>query len=424
MKEALTKNLGLKLLALGVSFLLWLLVANFEEPVIKKTFSDIPVTVTHKEIVTNRANTYRVAEDSKEVTVTVWAKRSVLEKIDKDDIHAIADMRNLETRTRSLIPVEVTIPNYSGDYRSATSNPPNIQVTIEPEMTERFVITTQSSGTLRDGYELGSAEANPKNIEISGPESVINSIDRVVAEVNVSGLSKDTEIPAELVIYDANGRVIDNTLIEHNLGEDGLSVKVKILNTKSVPVEFDTSAIVPLSGYKLNGITIRPETIQLIGTQEQLGSLDKLKIPAKVLEMSDVWEPVEKEVDITDYLPSWAQTDDESERATILVTIDISREGTKAINYPVGSITLLNVAKGLEVDYGSLSSIRIVAEGPKELLDDFELEPGSVSINLVDIKSKGDYTLPVQIVLKDGIELEEDVTVDISVVNSSGGSDE
>ena len=422
MKKALTKNLGLKLLALGVSFLLWLLVANFEEPIDKKTFLGIPVSVTHKEIVTNRANTYRIADESKNVSVTVWARRSVLEKIKPEDILAVADMRNLETRTRSLIPVEVSIPKYSGDYRTASSNPPNIQVTIEPESTERFVITTQTSGTLRDGYEIGSAEADPKNIEISGPESVVNLIDKVVAEVNVSGLSKDTEIPAELVLYDSNGRVIDNTLIDHNLGEEGLSVKVKLLHTKSVPIKFDTTGIKPAEGYSFNGITVRPDTIQLIGSTEQLESLDYIKIPEKVLAETGLTDKEERTVDITDYLPSWAKTDDESERTNILVTIDITKYGTKAIEYSVGSISLLNVPKNFQVDYGDTSNIRIIVRGSRKSLKDFKLEPGSVSINLVDLKEAGTYTVPVQIILKDGIELEEEISVQINLTKTDGGT--
>lgn len=376
MKETLTKNLGIKILALCVSFLLWFMVANFEDPIDKKTFVGIPISVTHKEIVTNRANTYRIADDSKNLSVTVWANRSVLQKIRPEDILAVADMRNLETRTRSLIPVEVSIPKFNGDYKKATSNPPNIQVTIEPETTERFVITTQTSGTLRDGYEIGSAEANPKNIEISGPESVVASIEKVVAEVNVSGLSKDTEIPAELVLYDSNGRVIDNTLVDHNLGEEGLSVKVKLLHSKSVPVKFDTSGIETADGYSLNGITVRPDTIQVLGSTAQLDSLDAVKIPQEVLAETGLKDKQEKTVDITDYLPSWARTDDQSERVTVLVSIDITKDGTKAIEFPVGSISLLNVMPEYKVDFGDVGSIRIIVRGSSRQLKKFELEPG------------------------------------------------
>ena len=45
---------------------------------------------------------------------------------------------------------------------------------------------------------MGELKANPEKIKISGPESVIDSIDKVVALVDVSGQSKDEEKEAEL----------------------------------------------------------------------------------------------------------------------------------------------------------------------------------------------------------------------------------
>ena len=88
MEKALTKNWGLKLMALVFSVLLWTIVMNMEDPIDERTFSGIQVTVTHPEIVTNPGNTYQILDDSKTVTVTVKAKRSILNKIKTDDIKA------------------------------------------------------------------------------------------------------------------------------------------------------------------------------------------------------------------------------------------------------------------------------------------------------------------------------------------------
>ena len=54
---------------------------------------------------------------------------------------------------------------------------------------------------------------------------------------------KDEEKEAELILYDNNGKIIDSTQIENNLGDEGLKVKITMLQTKSIPVEFDTSLI-------------------------------------------------------------------------------------------------------------------------------------------------------------------------------------
>ena len=234
MKRALTKNWGLKLLAFVFSVLLWIIVMNIEDPVDERTFSGIQVTVTHPEIVTNPGNTYQILDDSRTISVTVKAKRSILNKIKTDDIRATADMKNLDVRTRSLIPIDISIPSYAGRFE-ATANPINLRVSIELGKSETFPITATSSGTPRDGYQVGELKANPEKIKISGPESVIDSIDKVVALVDVSGQSKDEEKEA---IKDEK---------EYQVGIDALTIAVNPENpVTGVLDDLSTEQIVSL----------------------------------------------------------------------------------------------------------------------------------------------------------------------------------
>lgn len=424
MKRALTKNWGLKLLAFVFSVLLWIIIMNIEDPVDERTFSGIQVTVTHPEIVTNPGNTYQILDDSRTVSVTVKAKRSILNKIKTDDIRATADMKNLDVRTRSLIPIDISIPSYAGRFE-ATANPINLRVSIELGKSETFPITATSSGTPRDGYQVGELKANPEKIKISGPESVIDSIDKVVALVDVSGQSKDEEKEAELILYDNNGKIVDSTQIENNLGDEGLKVKITMLQTKSIPVEFDTSLIGTASGYHFSGISIQPESIQIVGTEEQLETVDSIEIPAEELAEDGLDQTIEKTVDIANYLPYWAKTDQDSAGGVpIVIKIQVEKFGTKTVEFPYNSIALLNAPKDYKVSYAEQGDLEIVVRGSKEDLDDFTLEKGSVSINLNDCKTAGTYNVPIQVTLPDGIELEDTINVQITLTKSSGGEND
>ena len=86
MKKAPIKNLGLKLLAFICSIVLWFIVVNLSDPVDKKVFTGIQVSVTHSEIVTNQGNTFQIVDGSNVVNVTVKAQRSILEKIKSEKI--------------------------------------------------------------------------------------------------------------------------------------------------------------------------------------------------------------------------------------------------------------------------------------------------------------------------------------------------
>lgn len=332
-------------------------------------------------------------------------------------------MKKLDTATRSLIPYEVSIPTFQGQYVDAETAEPNLVISIELATTKTFPIVPSSSGEPRNGYQIGSLEADPQQVRISGPESVVNSIDKVVAQVNTAGISKDEVKEADMILYNAAGMVIDSTLVETNLGEEGLNVKVRVLHTKSVPVEFDTSGIVPASGYIFEGISVQPETVEIVGTREQLENLEAIEIPADVIEETNLTKSLERTIDITEYLPYWAKAKDESAGISVLVKISVTKIGTRTLDYPVGSISLLNVPKDYSVKYDSEGSIEImISSDDPDRLADFALEQGSVSINLVNIKAAGNYTVPVQITLPDGIELVQDVSVRITLEKNDGGN--
>ena len=85
MKKRLTNNLALKLAALVFAFLLWLIVVNEIDPVERRTYSNVVVTMLHDELILNKGNTYRIVNGNT-ATVTVTAKRSILEKITPEAI--------------------------------------------------------------------------------------------------------------------------------------------------------------------------------------------------------------------------------------------------------------------------------------------------------------------------------------------------
>ena len=94
-------------------------------------------------------------------------------------------MKKLDTATRSLIPYEVSIPTFQGQYVDAETAEPNLVISIELATTKTFPIVPSSSGEPRNGYQIGSLEADPQQVRISGPESVVNSIDKVVARAKL-----------------------------------------------------------------------------------------------------------------------------------------------------------------------------------------------------------------------------------------------
>ena len=408
MKKSLTNNIGLKLLAFIFAFMLWLLVVNIDDPVDTKTFDDIPVSIEYTEVVTQDQRSYQVLDGTDTVSVTVSATRSVLEKISAENIVATADMRELYLE--SQIPIEITIPGY--EFETATASPRNVQVKIEQNKSDTFPITVTTTGTVRDGYVLGNVQADPERVTVNGPESVIDQISKVVAEVNVSGLSSDSSIDAVLTYYDDDNNEISADQLANNLGTTGVKVNVTLYHTARIPLTADTSEVTAADGYSISEVTWTPEEIQLAGEEEVLDALEEIRIPADAIDITSISQRTEKTVDITPYLPEGTRLVDENGN-NILVTARVAREGTKSFDIPVGSITVNNLDDALTVSgYGSGDDLEVHIGGPQEQLNSLELSDLAVSIDLKNCTEAGEYEVPVTITLPSDAP---DCTVETSV---------
>ncbi len=406
MRRRLTANLGLKVLAFFSAVFMWLVVVNIDDPVTEKTYTGIPVSVINEEVVTTTNRTYQIVDNTQEVMVTVSANRSVLNKIRSEDIVAVADMKELSLG--SQIPIEVSIPKFK--YEKVFTSPGNLQVKIEDEAKNNFPITPSTIGTVREGYVLGELKPNPEKVTLRGPKSVIDSISRVVAEANVSGLSENADIEGRLILYDVNNNVIDQTLLANNLGKDGVSVRVTLHQIRSVPVKPDSSMITAATGCKVSNVMVEPKEVRVTGEEEDLDKLDEIEIPAEDLTISDLTERTERMIDISFYLPEGVTLVDEN-AGSVVVTILIEQPGVKNYEVSTSSITVNNLAEDLELSYGSVD-LEIQVRGPEEILKAFTVAK-RVSIDLKIYRSPGTYLVPVTVELPDGCTLVDSDEVEI-----------
>ena len=95
MKKKLTNNLGLKILALFFSVILWLIVVNINDPVVAMSFSGIEVEIRNADSITSQGKVYEILEGNTKIDVVVRAKRSIIDSLSKENIRAIADMEEL-----------------------------------------------------------------------------------------------------------------------------------------------------------------------------------------------------------------------------------------------------------------------------------------------------------------------------------------
>lgn len=418
-KYKFTDNLGLKIIAVIFAAFLWLIVVNLDNPVSTQTFSEVPVTIINEDIILSAGDTYQVLGEEK-VSVVVSATRQVRQKLTKEDIVATADIKEMDTST-GLVPIKISIPNYAGKYESAEAAPRNLQIQREKSGKKVLSLTVSTGDSkVRDGYILGDMTVNPDKVTITGPESILDQIDRAVALIDVEGLAKDSEETAKLGLYDISGNPISQTRLGNNLGEGGITVSVEVLKIKSVPISLSVSGT-PAEGYKYTGYSSEPETVQIYGEKDVVDKIEEIDVP--VIDVSGASQPIQKSVNISEYLPEGVQLVDEK-TANITVTAMVEEEGTRTINFMVSSIQINNLAEGLQVSYEPDTEIALRFSGDQKALEMLDIS-NAVSVDMSAYVVPGVYDVHVDVDIPEGITLMKKVTVQLTVAEKEqeGGNE-
>ncbi len=395
MKDAWKNNLGLKVMAVCFSVILWWAVVNVDDPIKMNTFS-VDVTVKNPQVVTNAGKSYQIDDDLRRVRVTVKARRKVLDEMKSSDISATADLLEMDTSS-GVVPIRVEIKGV--DYVEATASPRNIQIAMEDTQKKTFPIQVATTGAVQEGYVLDreNTTAVPKSIDISGPKSSLLRISRVVAKVDVSELSSDTSLKAELIYYDSADNIIDQSVLSSNCDKNGVTVDVKLLRTKEVEVRFDTSEIVPGEGYLFRELEVEPQKIFVAGAIENLSGLSYIMVDSRALRQDNIIENTEVVVDISDYLPEGIQLVNE-EAGTVVVRILLEEAGTKSIMVPVRSIKVNGASELFDITYGPAQEVELKFSGANEVLQSLTYEKIIATIDLSSYKEEGTYDVPIQII--------------------------
>ena len=119
LKNLINNNIGMKVLSVFIAVLIWLLVANINDPVRTERFSDIPVTIINESALTDLGYAYEVVEGS-EVSITVEGKRSILSDMSASDFQAVADFSKLSEV--DAVPIDVSAKKYANQLDITLGN--------------------------------------------------------------------------------------------------------------------------------------------------------------------------------------------------------------------------------------------------------------------------------------------------------------
>ncbi|MCM1386942.1 MAG: CdaR family protein [Bacillus sp. (in: Bacteria)] len=407
MKNRLMQNWGLKLSSFLVAVILWIIVTNINDPVGTFRAYNVPVKIQNADLITDNGQVYEVLDGTDVIdTVTIQAKRSIIDSLNESNIVAVADMNDL-TRLNT-INIRLSTNKYNDKLESIKGNIDSVRLNIENEKTKTLQLRTETTGEVKEGYIVGDMTAEQNLIAVSGPESVISQVKRAVASVDISGFTNNIGTDAEIRLYDENDKLITSNTIVKNISK--VRVTVEILETKTVAINWQTTGV-PARGYEATGeISATRNSVVIAGRSKLIATIDAIEIPETVLDITGVTENFETIIDLHDYLPDGVILAEDDFEGKVRVDVMVEPVEERTITIPVNRIHITNMPEGFVYELADdEDAYEVTLVGLARDLDELDISALQATVDIaafmeereMEEMSAGHYTVALTLNLEE-----------------------
>ena len=259
---------NLKLLSLGISLVLWLVVTGQNQPV-----------TTHVTVQLNfvRPQSLEISNDPpKTVDVALLGSRTKLDKLSAPDLIATIDLTDMKAGERMIRLSERAQLSLPSGVRATGFSPSAIPIQLEPMIEKQLPVEPRFNGKPADGYELYSSASNPAQVTVRGPAGRLNLLDKVTTETIWLAGQKESFSATNVAIDVADSKV--------ELLDPAVTVQITIGERRSEKT-ITNVAVVSESGFNF---APRSATVTVLGPT---GELEKLNSDAVKVVLNDALEP-------------------------------------------------------------------------------------------------------------------------------------
>lgn len=402
--KTLTNNIWLKVLALVLAFVLWVLVAQINNPVRTLTYNNVKVTLVGTDVLDAEGKVYQVLDNTDTAKVTVRAPESIISSITAADISAVADL--------SHISEDGTVPIvYSLDRaESIIADHDTLSVSVENRITKYVNITWKTIGSVGEGCVQGKVNLERNRIEVTGPESAVNRVTYAQVTIDLDDAVKTISADMEIVLYDAKGNRVESDMIVKQT--DYVTTTVTVLSTKTVPI-YASATGEPAAGYVFTGdINVSPETVTIAGDTSVLNTITRIEITDPV-DIASAKNNITAAYNLSKYLPAGVSFEDPDFDDEVFVTAYVERKVEKTLTVAVDHFALTDIPEGYEAEIAAEEDVSVRLTGLETELNAISAESlrGVIEVDSYLASVYGDdysgitfANIPVRFNLSDHVE--------------------
>ena len=403
------RNLPSLLTALVFAIAVWVFAVNQTDPTDTRVY---PRTLA-MEVIGLAPELTVVNEIPREATLTLRAPNSILSRLENDPnlIEVTLDLSGLTAGVHNLSPqVNINLT----PVEVVSLNPASVFINLDAIITQELPVQITTIGNPAIGFRAEAPLLSNELATVSGPQSLVDSIQEVVGEISVLDAAEDVQRTVDLTALNADGAEVTGV----NLNPDSIQVTVPIVQRggfRTVVVKINTTGQIA-AGYRLTNIFAMPPTVTVFSSDtnlvEGLGGF----VETVPINLNGASESMEIRVALQ--LPEGVNVVG-SQNVTVQVGIEPIESSISFSNLPV---QVRGLDEGLEVIL-SPQLVDVFLSGPLSLLE--QLSPGTLQV-VIDLTDRGlgTYQLAPEVIF-DGDEINVDAilpnTVEVTIIEANGG---
>lgn len=261
----LRRNLAWMVLAFALAASLWGFVTTQQNPDVLDVFQAIPVEVR------NLPADLTVRSEIQPVRVTVSAPRDIWQELRPAKFQASVDLSRVGP---GLQEIPVTVQTVDTRARVEDITPAKALIHLEPIRRKDVPTRTRFIGEVPAGYQVGQPKVTPETVTVTGPQSLVDQVVAVVAEVSLVGATASLNQVHKAIPFDGRGDRVDRVAIS----SENLLVELRIEQERAfklVPLAPKlTGALSP--GYQIVELRVDPSAITVEGDPKAIEPVNVL----------------------------------------------------------------------------------------------------------------------------------------------------
>ncbi|MBE5921703.1 MAG: hypothetical protein E7269_03000 [Lachnospiraceae bacterium] len=420
LKRIITINPILKLVAVLIAILLWIVVVNVSDPDYIVTVRSIPVELVNDSFFLDQDKAYDITnQDISSVSVTIKGPRSIVENLEASDFQATANLKNFDS-TASSVPIEISLLGLYSSYQNQIEylkRPYTLWLSLEDITEVTYDVQVETRGTLEDAYIAGKPILSSSKVVVKAPLSVHETIGKVGVHINIDNAAEDVTLSGVTpVIYSTVGGVISTSKEVSVLST--VDVTVPVYYTKTVPVMVEITGECA-AGYEVTGVAQDKNEVLIHGSKQVLDLIDNIAINGESVSIEDLAESKDFVLNIADYLPEGVGVSNTLDE-TVTVSVTIESVMQKTITISKSEIMCANVPKEYLVEFADENAVRITLRGLKADLDSLDEEMLNPYVDLENI-GVGSSAVKLNITLPEGVTMDDEIYIVMVIKEAESG---